>query len=119
MGWKTDYVRKDLDHSYQITAVAYYLLSDMVSGGGLMKSLAGFLHISVVRWISECSWRSSSGISGSLMGTLQVVLDHDYAPSLHGKLIKQPPLIYSSVWHARDMAMVVPGYMTKRLDGEI
>ena len=111
-------MRKDRDHFYQITAVAYYHVSDMISGGGLMKSFAGFLHIVVVRWLSECSWRLSSGISGSAIGTLEVVLDHNYAHLLHGNAIKQRLLVYASVRHARDIAMVAMGYMTKRLHGE-
>ena len=76
LGEKIDYARKELDHFYEITAVAYYHLSDMVSGGGLMKSFAGFLHILVVWWLSECSWRSSSGVSGDPIGSLEAVFDH-------------------------------------------
>ena len=91
----------------------------MISGGGLAKSFAGFLRIVVVRWLSECSWRLSSGIFDSPMGTLEVVLDHDYAHLLHGNTIKQRLLVYTSVWHARDIALVAMGYMAKRLDGEI
>ena len=75
-GGNIDYVRKDWGHFYQITAVACYHLSDIISGGGVMKSFAGFLHVIVVRWLCECSWRSSSGISGSPMGTLEAVFDH-------------------------------------------
>ena len=52
------------------------------------------------------------------MGTLEVVLDHDYAYFLHGNAIKQRLSVYASVWHARDIAKVAMGYMTKRLDGE-
>ena len=118
LGGKIDYVRKDLDHFYQITAVAYYHLSDMVSGSGSMKGFAGFLRVVVVRWLSECSWRLSSGISGSPMGTLEVALEHDDAHLLLGKVINQRLLVYASVWHARDIAMVAMGYMTKRLHGE-
>ena len=99
---------------YQITAVAYYHISDMISGGGLMKSFAGFLHILVVRWLSQCSWRPSPRISGSLTRMLEVTLDHDYAQLLHGNAIKQRLLVYASVWYARDIAMVAMGYMTKR-----
>ena len=53
LGGKIDYVRKDWGHFYQITAVAYYHVSDMISGGGLMKSFAGFLRVVVVRWLSK------------------------------------------------------------------
>ena len=83
-----------------------------------MKSFAGFLRVVVVRWLSECSWRLSSGISGIQMGTLEVALDHDYAHLLHGNAIKKRLLVYVSVWHARDIAMVAMGYMAKRLHGE-
>ena len=83
-----------------------------------MKSFAGFLRVVVVRWLSECLWRSSPGISGSPMGTLEVSLDHDYAQLLHGNSIKRL-LVYASVWHARDIALVAMGHMAKRLDGEI
>ena len=119
LGGKIDYVRKDWGHFYQITAVVYYHVSDMISDGGLMKSFAGFLRVVAVRWLSECSWRLSSGIPGSPMGTLEVALDHDYAQLLHGNAIKQRLLVYASVWHARDIALVAMGYMAKRLDGEI
>ena len=119
VGEKIDNVRKDCGHSYQITAVAYYHASDMISGGGLMISFAGFLRVVVVRWLSECSWRLSSGISGILMGTPEVVLDHDYGHLLHGNAIKQRLLIYATVWHARDIALVVLWFMTKRLVSEI
>ena len=61
LGGEIDYVRKDWGHFYQITAVAYYHISDMISDGGLMKSFAGFLRVVVVRWLSECSWRSVVG----------------------------------------------------------
>ena len=84
-----------------------------------MKSFAGFLNILVVRWLSECSWRSSPGISDSLIRMLEVALDHDYAHFLYGNAIKQPPLVYASVWHARDIALVAMRYMAKRLDGKI
>ena len=101
-----------------ITAVAYYRLLDMVSGGGLMKSFAGFQNVVVVRWLFECSWRLSPGISGIPVGKLEVVLDHNYAHLLHGNATIQRPKVYSSVWHARGIAIVVLWYMAKRLDGE-
>ena len=83
-----DYVRSDFGDIRPINAAAYHHLLDMVSGGGLMKSFAGFLHIVVVRWLSEFSWRSSPRFSGSLIGTLEVALDHSYAKLLHEKAIK-------------------------------
>ena len=73
-----------------------------------MESFAGFLYIVVVRWLFECSWSSSSGLSGSLIRTLEMVLDQHKSSSLNGKLIKQHPLIYSGVWHVRDIAIVAP-----------
>ena len=116
-GWENRLCEERLG-SFLPTAVAYYHVSDMVSGGGLMKSLAGFLHSVVVRWLPECSWRSSSGISGSPMGTLEVALDRDYAHLLHGSAIKQRLLVNASIWHAHGVAIVTMGYMTKRLHGE-
>ena len=107
LGGKIDYVRKDWGHFYQITAVAYYHISDMISDSGLMKSFAGFLRVVAVRWLSECSWRLSSGISGIHMGTLEVALDHDYAQLLHGNAIKQRLLESASVGLAHGVAILV------------
>ena len=112
-------MRKDWGHFYQITAVAYYHISDMISDSGLMKSFAGFLRVVAVRWLSECSWRLSSGISGIQMGTLEVALDPHKPSPLHENDIKQQPMINASVWQACDIALVAMGHMAKRLDGEI
>ena len=76
LGGKIDYVSASFGYYDHITAVACYHLSDMISGGGLMRSFDGFLHVIVVRWLSECSWRASPRISGSPIGTLEVLLDH-------------------------------------------
>lgn len=82
------------------------------------EKFRAFLRIMVIWWLSECSWRSSSRISRAMTGKLEVALDPHKPSSLHGKLIKQQPLIYSSVGHARGIAIVVLRYMTKRFDGE-
>ena len=102
-----NYVRANVGHDDQTTAAAYHHLSDMISGGGLMKSFAGFLHIVVVRWLSACSWRSSPRFCGSLIGILEMTLDHGKAYLLHGKAIKQRLIVYASVWHGRGIAIVV------------
>ena len=86
----------------------------MVPDGGLMKSFAGFLYIVAVRWLSESSWRSSSGISESLIGMLEVALDHGHAKLLHEKAIKQRCLVHVFVWHARSIVIVVLWYIKKR-----
>ena len=58
-----------------------------------MKRFARFLHILVVRWLSECSWSSSPGISGGANGKLEVALDPHKPSPLHENDIKQQPLI--------------------------
>ena len=116
---KMDYVRSGFGNSRLITTAAYHHLSDMVSDGGLMKSFAGFLHIVVVLWLSECSWRLSPRFFGSSVGTLEVGMDHHQSSPLHEKAIKQRLSVNSIVWHARGIVIVVLWYMIKRLDGEI
>ena len=102
-----DYVRSDFANNRPITTAAYHHLPNIVSDGGLMKRFAGFLHIMVVRWLSESSWRSSPRFYGSSIGTLEVALDHHQSPSLHEKSIKQRLLVYVIVWHARGIVVVV------------
>ena len=114
---KIDYVRSDVGHGHLITAVKYYLLSDMGPGDSLMKSFAGFLHIVVVRRLSACSWRSLQRFCGSLIGILEVTLDNGNAYLLHGKFIKNRLLVYASVWNGHGTVIVALWYMIKRSDG--
>ena len=58
-----------------------------------MKRFARFLHIVVVQWLSECSWRLSLGISGGTIGKLEVALDPHKPSLLHENDIKQQPMI--------------------------
>ena len=92
-----NYVRANVGHDDQITAVEYHQLSDMIPDGGSMKSFAGFIYIVMVRWLSACSWRSSQRFYRSLIGILEVTLDNGNAYLLHGKVIKNRLLIYVSV----------------------
>ena len=109
-----NYVRANVGHDDQITAVEYHQLSDMIPDGGSMKSFAGFIYIVMVRWLSACSWRSSQRFYGSLIGIREVALDHGYAHLLHGRVIKQRLIVYSSVWHAHGVAIRVLWYVVKR-----
>ena len=112
-----NYVRANVGHDDQTTAVEYHHLSDMIPYGGSMKSFAGFIYIVMVRWLSACSWRSSQRFFGSLIGILEVTLGHDNAYLLHGKVIKNRLLVYASVWNGRGTVIVALWYMIKRSDG--
>ena len=48
-----DYVRSDFVNKRPITAAAYHHLSDIISGGGLMESFAGFRLLVMIRWPDE------------------------------------------------------------------
>ena len=111
---KINYVRANVGHDDQTTAVEYHHLTDMIPDGGSMKSFAGFIYIVMVRWLSACSWRSSQRFYGSLIGIREVALDHGYAHLLHDRAIKQRLIVYAGVWHARGIVIVVPWYMIKR-----
>ena len=85
-----------------------------------MKRFVGFLRMVMVLLLFDCSWTSLERFSGVASEGQEVVSDHDQSPLLHGNVIKQHPLIYSSALNAREIVIAVLGELTEpRVGGNI